>query len=393
MIRTSRSYDKLIGAWSANPRYISSCGGARSGKTFSILQALIWVVTMKDKRPTINSVVSETLPHLKKGAIRDFQIIMQGMNLWHEDQWSRSDNIYTFANGSIIEFFSADSPAKVHGPARDRLFINEAQNVPYETARQLFVRTRGIIILDYNPTHSFWLNEEIEPRENCLCIHSTFLDNAFLSQAQKDEIEANRSDANWWRVYGEGKIGQLDGVIYEFEQIDAMPEVGSKREVYGMDYGYTNDPTTLIRCLIDTGKREIYLDELIYETHLLNQDIARRMEDLGVPKRSVPIFADCAEPKTNDEIKSYGWNIQPSYKGTKKAEQIQMIKGYKIFVTKRSLNMIKEMRGYVWDKDRDGKRLNEPIGIMDHAMDAFRYGVFTYVNQYRNIGHYSVSVR
>lgn len=332
---------------------------------------------MSEKVPTLNSVVSETLPHLKRGAIRDFEAIM-GTNLKTDERWNATDYVYTFANGSRIEFFSADAPAKVHGPARDRLFINEAVNISYETARQLFVRTRGLIILDYNPTHSFWCNEQIEPRDNCITIHSTYKDNEFLTSNQIAEIESNQADEQWWRVYGLGLVGQLEGLIFpDFEQIDHFPDSTNMIETYGQDYGFTHDPSTCIHVLIDRGRKAIYADEVYYRTGMLNSDMADAMAAANVPKYTVPIYGDCAEPKTIEDIHRYGYNMMPCYKATRKAEQLQMMRGYTLHVTKRSLNLIRELRGYVWIKDKDGKTLNEPTPFNDHAIDALRYGVIT----------------
>lgn len=383
-MRFSNTFVKLADAYSKHPRYIDSAGGTRSGKTFANLQLLI-LAAMSDREPTLSSVVSETFPHLKRGAIRDFQAIL-GSD-WNEDAWSKSESIYTFPNGSRIEFFSADQPGKVHGPARDRLFLNEANHIPWETARQLFVRTKGLIIIDYNPTHSFWVHDHVQPRAECVSIHSTYQDNLDnLSQQQVREIEANRGDANWWRVYGEGLVGQLEGLIYDFEQVDALPTLGGRIEAYGMDFGFTNDPTTLLHLYIDNGRREIYVDECCYRPGMLNADIIDKLRAEGIG-RATPIFADCAEPKTIEEIHRAGYNCRPCYKGTRKAEQIQRVKGYRMFVTKRSVNTIRELRGYTWAKDKDGRDLNEPIAINDHAMDALRYGVFTYLTDPRHGYH------
>ena len=159
--------------------------------------------------------------------------------------WSKGESIYTLPNGSIIEFFSADMASKVHGPARDRLLLIEAQNIGWEIARQLFVRTRGLVIVEYNPVASFWAQEEIETRKTCVTVHSTYKDNPFLSPEQIAEIEANRKDTNWWTVYGEGKVGTLEGLIYTFDQIDEMPTDGKLREVWGLDFGFTHDPTAI----------------------------------------------------------------------------------------------------------------------------------------------------
>ena len=366
-------------------RYVDNAGGTRSGKTFSTLQVLCEIA--KGSRDLLISVVSETMPHLKRGAIRDFKAILA--DEWDDNAWNKSESIYTFPSGSIIEFFSADQPGKVHGPARDILFINEANHLDYDTARQLLVRTRLFAIFDYNPTHTFWVHENIAPRENCRSIHSTYKDNGYLTAEQVAEIESTKNDANWWRVYGEGKVGQLEGLIFpDFDLCDTMPDAAGLREVYGMDFGFTNDPSVLVRLLLDTGRREAWLDEIFYKRGMLNSDMAREMEAAGVPKRSTMIFADCAEPKTIAELAGYGWNILPCYKATRKAEQLQMMRGYKWHITKRSIDTLKEWRGYCWMQDKDGKWLNEPQPFGDHSCDSARYGFCTYLTQYATAGQY-----
>ena len=370
-------------------RYVDSEGGTRSSKTFSALQVLIEIA--KGCKNLLISVVSETFPHLKRGAIRDYQTILA--DEWDDNAWNKSESIYRFESGSIIEFFSADQPSKVHGPARDILFINEANHIPYETARQLFVRTRLYILCDYNPTHTFWMHEQIAPRANCVTIHSTYKDNDYLTAEQVAEIESNKNDANWWRVYGQGLVGQQEGLIFpNFDLIDELPaERGGLREVYGMDFGFTHDPSTLQHLLIDTGQKILYIDEVFYATGMLNSAMAAAMEEAGVPKRSTLIFADCAEPKTIAELAGYGYNVRPCYKATRKAEQLQIMKGYRLKITKRSLNAIREARGYCWMQDKDGRWLNEPQEYGDHAMDAIRYGSITFLTQYAGAGQYNLS--
>lgn len=391
-MQTTAVFDRLVAAWAKNPRYIDSEGGTRSGKTYSALQLFI-LVARYDPLPTINSVVSETMPHLKRGAIRDFKRIMVEEGFWNPDRWLETDKVYQFENGAILEFFSADSPGKVHGPARDRLFVNEAQNIPYEIARQLFVRTRGIIVFDYNPTHAFWAHEKIKSRENCISIHSTYRDNQFLTPEQVAEIESNRADANWWRVYGEGLVGQLEGVIYDFEQIDQMPEADGMIETYGIDFGFTADPTAIVHCLIHTGRRELYLDEIEYRTGMLNRDILAVLREYDVPLHRTPLYADCAEPKTIAEIAQAGYNCKPCYKATRKAEQIAFLKQFKMYVTKQSVSGIRELREYVWATDKDGRQLNEPTPFNDHFCDAFRYGAYTPLSNFRKSGHYNIRIR
>lgn len=394
-MKYTKVYYKTMDAISRTERYVSSCGGTRSGKTFANLQA-IFELAIQDETPTLTSVVSETFPHLKRGAIRDFPDAIGAY--FDPRRWNKSESTYELPNGSKIEFFSADAPSKVHGPARDRLFLNEAQNIPYETARQLFVRTKGLIIIDYNPVRSFWADQFLEGRDSCIRVHSTYGDNDQLTAAQIAEIEANRGDANWWRVYGEGKVGTLEGLIFpDFEQVDALPDADGFAECYGLDYGFTNDPSVLVHVLLDNDRKELWLDECFYERGLVNAPIpgsdraslVQRLEENGVPKRGVPVFGDSAEPKTNDELAAYGWNVRPSYKATRKAEQLQRLRGYRLHVTKRSVNLIRELRGYTWQKDRDGNSLNEPIAVNDHAMDAFRYGAFTWLTEYAQQGVYS----
>lgn len=366
------------------PRYVVSVGGTRSGKTFAILQLLTYLVE-RDKPGDVSSVVSETLPHLKKGAIRDFETIM-GTTLKDDPNWNETEHVYTFPNGGKLEFFSVDAPSRVQGPARKRLFENEAIHLQYDTHRQLAVRTKGIIFIDLNPECVSWIDEKIMPRKNCITFRTTYKDNvdrntgvSLLSQEQIDEIESNKDDSNWWRVYGLGLTGQLEGLIFpEFEQVDVWPDViaDSIKESYGIDYGFTNDTTAIIHCLTDNRKREIWLDEVLFRKGMLNEDIAAVLK---AENAKAPIYADSAEPKTNADISRYGFNVTGSYKATKKAEQLQLIKGYKLKVTKRSLNIIRELRGYTWQKDKNGDLLNEPIGVQDHSMDAFRYGVFPYL--------------
>lgn len=392
-MKFTNTFRKLKDAYWQHPRYIDSGGGTRSSKTYSALQ-LLFLIAEGDKHPTITSVVSETMPHLKRGAIRDFKEILSEDGLWDEDCWSKSESIYTLKkSGSVIEFFSADQPGKVHGPARDRLFINEAVNVPYETARQLFVRTKDLIICDYNPTHSFWIHEHIVPRDNCITIHSTYQDNPFLTPEQVAEIESNRHDRNWWQVYGEGKVGTLEGLIYAFEQIDRMPDDAGLKEVWGMDFGFTNDPTAIVRCLVDTGRKVVYVDEKCYRTRMMNADIATLLTSEGIGP-AVEIFADCAEPKSIAEIRTAGLKVLPSDKDApvrsqKLAFQLQWMQGWQVKVTKSSVNLIKELRNYTWDKDKDGNSVNYPIDIYNHALDAMRYAIWSKFGK-RSTGAYTI---
>lgn len=377
-MKFTRVFWNIYDAWADHARYIDSEGGARSSKTTSALQFLV-LLAKSDKTPTITSVVSETFPQLRRGAVRDFKEILG--QAFDENTWNKSDCIYTFPNGSIIEFFSADQAGKVRGPKRHRLFVNEANRIDWETFLQLDIRTTDFVIIDYNPTHEFWAMTQILPRKECRFIHSTYKDNPFLPPEQIKAIEANRDNKNWWQVYGEGKVGTLEGTIYTFEQIDEMPEAGGLRECYGMDFGFSNDPTAIVHVLADTGRKIAYLDERCYRTQMLNSDIIDFLRADGVP-RTVEIYADCAEPKSIAEIERAGFRLIPCDKDAparseKRVFQIQWVQGWKLMVTKTSLNLIKELRNYTWVKDGDGKATNRPIDGFDHLCDAFRYALWT----------------
>lgn len=376
----SEVFWKLHAAAEQRPRYISQRGGTRSGKTYSTLQLLHTLIPKADKAGEVTSVVSETLPHLKRGAIRDFEKIVGGP-LAMDARWNATDLTYTYDNGAKLEFFSADNPGKVQGPARKRLFVNECNHIGWETFVQLDVRTTKTVFLDYNPCESFWGIEKVETRPNCITIVTTYRDNlAFLTPAQVQAIEANKDNKQWWEVYGEGKIGRLEGTVYAFDLVDALP--AGLTEVYGMDFGFTHDPTALVRIAADTGRREAWVEQVIYETGLLNRDIVARMDAAGVSKRGVEIFADCAEPKSIEEIFQAGYNIKPCDKDApvrseKLRFQLQWMQGWRLHFTKASLDLIEEGRNYIWARDKNGDPLNYPIDDYNHALDAMRYGLWS----------------
>lgn len=386
-MQTTRVFSEIAKAYRDGFRGVDSRGGTRSTKTYSALQFLVFLAVGLAAKKLI-SVVSETLPHLKKGAIRDFEKILQDegiiqSTLKDDSRWNATDCTFTFANGTIIEFFSVDNPMRVHGPSRDILFVNEGQNIKWETVNQLMIRTREFIIVDYNPTHEFWAHTELATDARFKSIVSTYKDNPFLTPAQVEDIEKGKKNKNWWRVYGLGLTGQLEGVIYQFEQIDRMPDNAGLVRIGGLDYGFTNSKTAGVDILADVRRKELYLDEMFYNTGMLNSDIIRALNAHGFPKKGPRLYADCAEPKSNEEIKRAGFNVFGSYKGKSIEEQIAFVQGWKIYVTKRSVNLIKEGRNYIWDTDADGNKLNVPIKDFDHGMDAMRYAVFGQLADFR----------
>ncbi len=345
-------------------------GGTSASKTISILLYLI-AMAQTDTKKTLTSIVAESTPHLKRGALRDFKNIMQDHHYWKEGLWNATDSIYTFETGSQIEFFSADQPDKLRGARRDRCFMNEANNMALETFDQLEVRTKEFIILDFNPTNEFWVYTDIIPkRTDCELIVLTYKDNEALSPEIIASIEQRKERKGWWKVYGEGQLGEVEGKIYkDWQIIDEMPHE-ARLERYGMDYGYTNDPSAIVAIYSLNGG--YILDEVAYQKGLSNKQIA----DIFENQEKALVIADSAEPKSNDEIKSYGINIIPCVKGRDSVRQgIQYVQHQRISVTKRSINVIKEYRNYLWMTDRDGKILNEPDHLYSHSMDAIRYGM------------------
>ena len=329
------------------------------------------------------SVVSESLPHLKRGAMRDFLNILNEHHYFKEDRWNRSDFTYTFETGSKIEFFSVDQPAKVRGPRRDRLFINEANNIPYETFDQLEVRTNDYVFLDWNPTFEFWFYEQVVNRQDVEHLILTYRDNEGLAPSIVASIEQRRGNKNWWKVYGEGLLGEVETRIYTgWQIIDDIPHE-ARLERYGMDFGYSNDPTAIVAIYRYNGG--YILDEVTYQKGMSNKLIA----DTFNLKTKALIIADSAEPKSIAEIGSYALNIIPANKGPGSVLQgIQYTQDQRISVSKRSVNTIREYRNYVWITNDDGRILNEPIDLNNHTMDAIRYALESLRPEETNPYHY-----
>lgn len=346
-------------------------GGTSASKTISIL---IWLIRYAQKYENqVISVVSETFPHLKRGAMRDFTNIMEEHKYFKPERWNKTESTYVFETGSRLEFFSADQPGKVRGPRRDVLFINEANNIPFETYTQLEVRTKKVIWLDWNPINEFWWYSEVEPHQDHDFLTLTYKDNESLEQSIVQSIESKKHNKNWWLVYGLGQLGEVESRIYTgWVKVESIPHE-ARLERYGLDFGYSNDPTAIVAVYYYNGG--FILDEITYRKGMLNSEIASTLQNL--PKALV--MADSAEPKSIDEIKLYGINIQPIEKGRDSVKQgIQFVQQQKISMTKRSVNLIKEYRNYLWETDKDGKIINEPSPIFNHAMDAVRYGLQSY---------------
>lgn len=331
-----------------------------------------------DKVPTLTSITSESMPHLKRGAMRDFLQIMEQHGYFEPARWNKSDYTYTFSTGSKIEFFSLDMPHKVRGPRRQRLFINEANNIPHETFDQLEIRTEKEIWLDWNPTNEFWFYTDISKRDDVDFEILTYKDNEGLQPSVIESIERRKENKNWWLVYGLGQLGEVESRIYkDWQIVDTIPHE-ARLERYGLDFGFTNDPTSLVA--IYKYNDGWIIDELLYSTQLTNPKIAAYL--LNLPKALV--VADSAEPKSIAEIASHGIMITGARKGKDSILYgIQFVQDQKISLTKNSINTIKEYRNYLWMMDNNGKIINEPIGINDHSMSAIRYGLTSIYPDYR----------
>jgi phage terminase large subunit len=363
-------------------------GSSSAGKTYGILAILIDIATKNNNLEI--SVVSETIPHLRRGAIKDFLKLMTWTNRINESNWNKTLLTYTFANGSYIEFFSADQENKIRGARRDVLYINECNNIHFETYHQLSIRTNKEIWLDYNPSAEFWAHTELmnEPDSDFIII--TYKDNEALNEAIINEIEKAKEKGktsnyweNWYKVYGLGQLGSVQGTIFaNWQQIDTIPNDARLLGI-GLDFGYSVDPTACIG--IYKYNDSYILHELIYQKELSNKNIF----DL-IKSEPTMVICDSAEPKSIAELQSYGLKCMGALKGKDSIlHGIQLIQQQNLLVTKHSTNLIKELRSYVWATDRDNKPTGNPIEINNHLMDAMRYG-FTHIIQQPGLGTYRI---
>lgn len=364
-------------------------GGTSAGKTYAILPILIHIAASNPL--TEISVVAESIPHLKRGAMKDFKKILAETQRWHETLWNASDFKYTFPNGSQIEFFSADNDAKLRGARRDWLYMNECNNMTFHSYTELASRTKQGVYLDWNPTNTFWFHTELLNDKDVDFLTINYTDNEacpesalnFILKAKEKAEQGNAFWQNWYKVYGLGEIGNLEGVIFNnWQQIDKIP-TDAKLVGIGLDFGYTNDPTAAIEVYTYNGRR--YVNELVYRSGMLNSDIAK------ILPRNVITYADSSEPKSIDEIKRYGIMIKGVTKGKDSIKYgIDVMQQQEYFVTSQSENLIKELRSYSWDKDKEGKKLNKPIEYFNHAIDALRYHEMEALGIKKNWGKYHV---
>ena len=348
---------------------VSCQGSSRSSKTYNILIFLI-VMCLKIQNLSV-SIVRSTLPAIKGSVFRDFKEILFKLGVFDEKRLNKTEMIYTFENGSFIEFFSTDSEQKLRGRKRHILFVNEANEILFIEWQQLKMRTTMFSIVDYNPSFSddHWLCD-LNKDERTFHFISTYKDNPFLEQTIIDEIESLQfKNKSLWRIYGLGLQSMVEGLVFpEVELIDDFPE-WARNQALGLDFGFTNDPTAIIRCgVIDNN---IYFDEICYRTRMLTGDIIKELKSFRLE-----VMAESADPRLIQEIANAGILIYPVQKGQGSVEAgILQLQQMKIHITKRSLNAIKESRNYTYLQDKDEKWTNKPIDKWNHFWDASRYYV------------------
>ena len=354
-------------------------GGSSSGKTYGILQYLFSVGAANPNE--IITVVGQDIPNLKVGAYRDAQNILddsEALRDWYPAELhNKSNRSFRCVNGSLVEFNSYSDEQDAKSGKRQRLFVNEANGVPYEVFEQLRMRTTKQVIIDFNPSAEFWAHKKLQEAH---WVITSFRDNAFISPAvrerilsyepTKENIERGTADKYRWDVYGLGKVGRLEGLVLPNWERGKFPD-DYKWRIYGLDFGYTNDPTALVEIRLHRGN--LHVKEHLYRSGLTNQDISREMERIGIDRNEL-IIADSAEPKSIEEINRMGWHTRGAVKGKDSINQgIDILKRYKLIV--EGENIAKELNSYIWAKDRNGNLLNKPIDSFNHCIDAMRYAV------------------
>jgi phage terminase large subunit len=344
-------------------------GGTRSGKTYNVLTWFI-VKLLQEKGKTL-TICRSSLPSIKGSVMRDFIEILSKYGLYSEEKHNKTENIY-FLGGNVVEFVSTDQPQKIRGRKRNYLFINEANEVNYESWMQLSLRTTEKIVIDYNPSDYYsWIYDKVVPREDADFTITTYLDNPFLEKGIIEEIERLKAaDHEYWRVYGLGERAISQATIYtHWKRRRNFPDGGDT--FYGLDFGFNNQ-TALVRVKNFDG--ELFVDQLIYDTKMSTALLIDRMRSLGLDRNS-EIFADPAEPKTIAEVNKAGFNLKSAVKDVYAG--INKVKSFPLHIRSESLDLLDEIKNYKWKTDADGNTLDEPVKFRDHLMDSMRYAIYT----------------
>jgi len=361
-----KNYEQYL---SKNYRIIINEGGTGSSKTVSLAQ--LFAIAMLKENGVQLTIARKTFPALRATAMKDFFNVIKGMGIYREEDHNKTENTYRYRNNEV-DFVSVDEPSRVRSRRREYLWLNEANEFNKDDYRQLTMRTSKQIFMDYNPSHQFhWIYDDLQPRKDCIIIPSTYKDNPFLAKEIVKEIEGyKKTDKNYWRIYGLGRRGVAETLIYTHWQFcDKVPE--GARIIYGLDFGY-NNPTALVKIAIKD--QDYYWEEKLYKRYLTNPDLIVELRTLSLTEEDI-IYADSSEPDRIKELQDEGFNVVPCYK-TKIKFGIDKIKSKKFFITKSSVNLLKELKSYSW-KEKDGKKLEEPVKANDHLVDAGRYAIVT----------------
>jgi phage terminase large subunit len=352
-------------------RIIVNEGGTGSGKTVALAQLFITIL-LRERGGKL-TIARKTFPALRATAMKDFYDQLKRFGLYREENRNKSEHTYIM-RGNELDFVSVDSPIKIRSRRRNYLWLNEANEFTKEDYMQLSMRTDKQIFMDYNPSDQYhWIYDDIQTRKDCAIIRSTYKDNPFLPDELVKEIESWQGhDENYWKVYGLGLRGVSQNTIYtKYFLCDSIPE--GAEIIYGLDFGF-NVPTALVR--IGIKDKECYIQELIYERGLTNQNLIGKLKELEIDGL---IYADSAEPNRIEEISQAGFSIMSANKDVSKG--IDTLKTIKKYITKESVNVLKEIKNYRYKVDKNGLMLDEPVKINDHGMDAIRYAVHTHLNQ------------
>ena len=382
-IKTNIVYDHLL---TSDKKMIVEQGGTRSGKTYNIILWIIFEYCTKNRNKVV-TVCRKSFPSLRATVLRDFMQILETHKLYNEKYHNKSNSEY-FLFGNLIEFISLDQPQKIRGRKRDLLFINEGNELYFEDWQQLVFRTQERIVLDFNPSDEYhWIYDKVLPREDCDFFKTTYLDNPFVEESIKKEIELLKdTDEQYWQIYGLGERAASRSTVFRYAEVTHIPE-DAELVAYGMDFGYTNDPSTLVS--VYTKDINLYVKEHLYRTAMTTMDIHKFL--LSEKLENKPIYADSAEPRLISELKRMGHSIFPSVKGKDSINAgIDLLKRYKINILSSSTNAISEFRNYKWKEDKTGALLNTPIDEHNHIIDPCRYATYSILSKPR-FGSYAIN--
>jgi phage terminase large subunit len=351
-------------------RFVINEGGSRSSKTYSLCQLVI-IYCLQNNHKVV-SVIRKTFPALRATVLRDFIEILKELNIYSVEDHNKSEHIYTFPNGSIVEFFSVDDEQKIRGRKRDIAWCNEANELYFDDFTQLNMRTESKLIFDYNPSESTsWLYEL--PQEESILIKSTYKDNPFLPQSIRSQIEdLKRTDEALYQIYALGEKAISKSNIYSNWSFIPHRPARFVNYVYGLDFGY-NHPTALMR--VYWCDNDIYIEPVIYESYLTTPMLIDKMQSFNVEK-TVTIVADYARPEIIAELNNAGYDVQNANKVVKKG--IDNIKTFGV-LCQDDKAIKKEYENYKWKKVGD-MITDEPVKMWDDAMDAIRYAT-THIRQ------------